>query len=379
MAYNLINTKTKFEWSEALWSWGGVVLIMVLGILIFGIVNIYSASYNPKTQMYSSYAIKQIAFGIASIVPFLLIIRLDYTWLVKHAHWIYGIGVFLLLMTSLFGTYRNESKRWINLGVVMLQTSEVMKLAILPMLAKILSREHTGKISELILPFVITFLPMAFIMKQPDLGTSLVFLPIVFSMSFASGIKIRYLVGIILCFLAIGVFAFFFTMHDYQRKRVLMFIRQDQMTRFERQGDGYHLCQSKIAHGSGGFFGRGWQKGTQNRFGYLPEKHTDFIFAVVGEEFGFIGTSFAMLLYLGLFVALLQVSTQTMVPSGQLIVVGIFAILLTHTIVNSAMTVGMLPITGLPLPFLSYGGSSLMFNFIEIGLVVSIAGRRIVS
>lgn len=379
MTTNILNIKTKFEWNEAIWSWGGIILILTVMILIFGIVSIYSASYNPKTHTNNAYANKQIAFAVAALAPFLLVIRLDYTWLIRHAYWIYGLGLFLLILTSFIGTTRNDSRRWINLGVVMLQTSEVMKLAILPILARIFSQEKSGKITDLFLPGILTLIPMLFIMRQPDLGTSLVFVPILFGMAWASGVKKLYLFSIVVGLFLIGIVGFFFLMHDYQRQRVLMFVRQDEMTKAERQGDGYHLWQSKIAHGNGGFWGRGWQTGTQNRFGYLPEKHTDFIFAVMGEEFGFVGTSFVLLLYLFVFISMLQLASQCLIPTGQLIIIGIFAILITHTVVNTCMTIGLLPITGLPLPFLSYGGSSLMFNFIEIGLVISIAGRRMVG
>ncbi len=371
--------RTKFEWHDAIWSWGGFAVCMIAGLLVIGIITIYSASYNHKTGLYNAYAYKQIAFALAALVPFLLVLRLDYAWLTRYAVVIYGIGIGLLILTALFGTFRNESKRWLNLGVVMLQTSEVMKLAIIPILAKILTEYKNGTIMDLLLPLGLASVPMGLIVVQPDLGTSLVFLPIVFAMCFAAGVPVRYFIIVILIMTLVGIIVYSYGMHDYQRKRVLMFIRQDNMTQEEKQGSGYHLCQSKIAFGNGGALGRGWQKGTQGRYGYLPERHTDFIFAVIGEEFGFIGTCCVLLLYLGLFVGMLNLAASTLVNSGQLIVVGIWSILLTHTVVNTAMTIGLLPITGLPLPFVSYGGSSLLFNFLEIGLIFSIAGRRIAS
>ncbi len=373
------NIRTKFSWKEAFLGWGGVMLILAGILLCIGLMGIYSASYNYKTQTYNTFIYKQMVFAVISIVPFVFVLLVDYTWLVKKAYWIYAGGLLLLFATALFGTVRNDSKRWLNLGIVMLQTAEVMKLAILPILARILTQERTNSFWDLMAPLLLIVAPMLLIMKQPDLGTSLVFVPIVFVMSFVAGVKVKYHFMVIVCMLMLAFFSFFYLLHDYQRNRVLMFLRQGSMSQEEKQGTGYHLYQAKIAFGNGGFWGMGWQKGTQNRFKYLPENHTDFIFGVIGEEFGFVGTTGLLLIYLCLFVVMLKISLNVLTPIGQLMAVGATTILITHTIINISMTIGLMPVVGIPLPFVSYGGSALMFNFIEIALVFSISGRTIDS
>lgn len=282
------------------------------------------------------------------------------------------------MATNVLGTTRGGARRWLKVGPMMLQTSEIMKIVIIITLAKILSEQnHTGTIRDLFFPLIVTGLPICFILLQPDLGTSLVFIPIVFTMSFVSGIKFKHFFILFIAMLTLGIFSYFYGLHEYQKKRVLMFISQDNMTQEQKRGAGYHLYQSKISHGNGGFWGKGWQKGTQNLHNFLPERHTDFIFALIGEELGLVGTTLVLLLYFLLFFFMLAIAYTSLISSGQLIVVGVVTLLATQTIVNTCMTVGFAPITGLPLPFLSYGGSSLMFNFISIAMVISISGRKV--
>ncbi len=370
-------SKTQFSWKEAFRGMGGLIFIVVLLLLLIGLLFIFSAS--PKKGA-GNYVNRQLIWVGISLVAFFITVRLDYLAITKYSYWIYFVGIFFLLATTFLGTYRGGAKRWLQLGPALLQTSEIMKIAIIFILARILSEENkkNGGIRELLYPVFITAIPMGLIVIQPDLGTSLVFIPIAFSMIFASGIRFKALILVFIIMVNLAVVVYFYGLHEYQRKRVLTFMNQDSLSQEDKRGSGYHLEQSKIAIGSGHLTGKGWRKGTQNIHGLLPERHTDFIFAIVGEEAGFLGVCFVLLLYLILFCSMLVTAYTTIAVPGQLIIIGVMALLLTQTIVNTAMTVGMAPITGLPLPFFSYGGSSLLFNFISVGMVVSVAGRKIV-
>lgn len=369
--------KSNFSGREAFFGLGGIAMLLTGILIMIGIASIYSASYSVRSGILLPYAKKQLMWLLFSLAVCAGIVAVDYRWLLKNAFWIYAIGVAFLLVTAVIGTARGGSRRWIKIGPLLLQTSEIMKLAIIIALARMLSKQQrTGSIMDLMLPFGVTLLPMLLIVLQPDLGTSLVFIPILLVMVFASGVPIKHLVLVILIAVNLSLPLYHFGLHDYQRKRVQMFLFQSNMTREEKQGSGYHLVQSKIAHGNGGTLGRGWRHGTQNRYGYLPERHTDFIFAVIGEERGFTGTTVVLLLYASLYFTMLVMAYTTPVPSMQLMILGITALLTTQTIVNTCMTVGMAPITGLPLPFLSYGGSALLFNLAALALVISIAGRK---
>lgn len=322
---------------------------------------------------------RQASWFLVSIVAFLITVRFDYLILVKHSYAIYLVAILSLIATHFLGVYRGGAKSWLKLGPMLLQTSEIMKIAIIFLLAKVLSDEtkKNGGIKELLYPVLLTGIPMGLIVIQPDLGSSIIFVPVAFAMIFVSGIRFKALAIVFLIMVNLAVVVYFYGLHEYQKKRVLMFMNQDSMTREEKRSSGYQLEQSKIAIGNGGLTGRGWGKGTQNVYGLLPERHTDFIFAVIGEEMGFVGIFLVLLLYLILFCSMLVTSYTTLAVPGQLIIIGVMALHLSQTIVNTAMTVGMAPITGLPLPFMSYGGSSLLFNFISIGMVVSVAGRKI--
>lgn len=370
---------TDFSWKDGFLGLGGLVIVLMLMLLSIGMGVIFSASYSFRTGKVQPYAMKQLVwFGVA-MIPFVAILFIDYKWLLKNAYVFYFISICLLILTAFCGVARGGSRRWLKIGPVLLQTSEIMKLAIILILARILTRQRkTGSLLDLLLPYGITLLPMLLIMMQPDLGTSLVFMPIVFAMVFASGVPVKHLILLILVGLNVVIPLYHFGLHDYQKNRVKMFVFQSQMSQEQKKGAGYHLVQSKIAHGNGGFLGRGWRQGTQNYYGLLPERHTDFIFAIVGEEWGFVGTTAVLLIYVALFFTMLLIAYTTPVPSMQLIVIGVTMLLLTHTIVNTAMTVGLAPITGLPLPFVSYGGSALLFNCSAVALVISIAGRRAV-
>ncbi len=359
----------KFSARDAIFGMGGVIVFFIMIILMISISFIDSVS--------ASYASKQMQWIVVAFFVSLIAMYFDYRWLVRNSWLLYGLGIFLLFATAGMGEMRNGSRRWIKLGPILFQTSDFMKIATILLLARILSQNsNKEKLMSLFLPFGVVALPCSLILLQPDMGTSLVFVPILFAMIFIAGANTKHLKTIIIMALLLLPIVYSYGLKDYQQKRVKMFLFQNTMTQKERQAEGYHLTQSMIAHGSGGFAGKGLGEGTQNRHGFLPERHTDFIFAVVGEEWGFIGTTVLLLLYLFLFSAMLMAAYSVSCSSGQLIIVGVVALMVMQTLVNTSMTVGMAPITGLPLPFMSYGGTSLLFCCCCVGIILSILGHE---
>ena len=241
-------------------------------------------------------------------------------------------------------------------------------------------RTNYRAVRGLLGPFILTLIPTALILKEPDLGTSLLLLPTMFVMLFVAGAKVRHLV----LFLVLGALAapaFYFSpfMQDYQKKRVRVLINQDSTDKRWRLNEGYQLNQSKIALGSGGLFGQGFRGGAFFRYNLLPEDHNDFIFAVLGHQWGFFGSAAILVCYLVIFIAGLTIASMTTDPFGRLLAVGICALLIIQTTINVGMTMGLLPVTGMTLPFASMGGSGLVANYLAIGLLVDVARRRPVS
>ena len=371
--------KTELSLTEGLFGLGGIVILIVFLLLSIGLLFIFSAVHS-KSTFYQKFAIKQFFWIIIALIPFIVVICFDYLWLIKNAYIFYMASIIMLIWTLLFGSAHMGARRWIDLGFFQLQTSEIMKIVLILTLAKLLTtQQKQGTFSDLVSPICITLLPMLLIVVQPDLGTSLVLVPICASMVFASGIKMKPLIILGIIAINLLIVAYFFGLKEYQKKRILMFIYQDNMTQEQKIGDGYHLNQSKITLGNGGLFGRGWKKGTQNVNHFLPENHTDFIFCTIGEEWGFLGAFVVVVLYFILFGAMIGIVYTTPIASAQLVVIGVISLLSFQMLINVCMAIGLAPITGLPLPFVSYGGSSLLFSFISIALVFSIAGRRIVS
>jgi rod shape determining protein RodA len=354
---------------------GGMFIITVL-LVGMGILFIYSAA-PPRRGFSASYPFRQMLWCAVAGVVFVLVVIVDYRRLLKRAWKLYWVGIGLLIITAIWGHVSGGARSWLKFGPIQLQTSEVMKLSLIVLLAHVLSTpSKQDSTVDMAIPFTVTALPVVFLLLQPDFGTALVFGAVVMVMVFSAGLSLRHLLLLLLTAVTVAPFLYQFGLHDYQKKRLLMFVFQNQMSLEEKRGAGYHLVQSKIAHGNGGLLGRGWRQGTQNSYGFLPERHTDFIFAVIGEEMGFLGTMVLLLIYIGLFFCMLISAYTATVASAQLIIIGIMTMLCTQTLINTCMTVGMAPITGLPLPFVSYGGSSLLFNFISIGLVVSINARK---
>lgn len=367
----------------------------VLGLLVIGILFVYSACYVDEDAVRNLY-LKQLWWAAGGWICCLVLTVVDYRWVVKWAPILYAVSVVLLLLVMVAGLKVYGARRWLAIGGFQLQPSEIAKLAVVLMVARLFSTTAEGESPWR--PFLasagIALIPMVLIMRQPDLGTAMVFVPAVFILWFVAGAPWRALAGVVLAgLLAVGLLvgALFLPgklgmsqehqdwfhertgLSEYQRERILVFFNSDR----DPLGAGWNKMQSEIAVGSGGLWGKGFLKGTQNILGYLPRSvaPTDFIYSVIAEESGFMGS----MLVLGLFTLLLFSGLQTAVhcedKAGRLICVGVMALLFSHVFVNMAMTVGLMPVTGVPLPLLSYGGSFMMLVMSGIGLVQSVQVR----
>lgn len=351
-------------------------LLVAAGALIaVGLSFIWSASLNmDKLQNGFSSQVSRILLSS----PFLLAgWFVDLQWLRRNAYLVYATTILLLLGIFFFGLEKNNSRRWFAIGgSFLIQPSEFAKLGLIFALAKlVMYRRKLERFEGIVLALTLLGLPLILILKQPDLGTGLVLLPITFAMLFVAGAKKRHLIGLGLTALILAPTGYF-VLKPYQRERVDVWLRQDSLTAQEKRNQGYHLYNAKISIGSGGWFGKGLGKGPQNQLDALPERHTDFIAALIGEEAGLFGSAAVLSLYLLFVILIFFVAMRTREPFGRLLVVGIGAYFMTHLFVNVGVATGFLPTTGVTLPLISYGGSSVMTAFAALGLVLNVSSRR---
>jgi len=310
-------------------------------------------------------------------IPIIILLRyIDYRLWSKIAPYFYLISIILLGATLIVSSPIKGAKRWLYIGGFRFQPSELAKLALIIELSTLIDSKK-GKWSEPSLFMVclaLTSLPFLITAMQPDLGTALIFIVIFMSVIFISGLHLKYLIGLIVLGVISIPLVWEYLLRDYQRERILTFIDPTR----DPLGAGYHIIQSKLAIGSGALWGYGLLNGPQNRLKFIPEQHTDFIFSLIGEEFGFIGSLTVILLFVVLFVVGLYISFKSDSRSGTLIGVGIISMLCIHMFINIGMTIGLLPVAGIPLPFISYGRSALIVNMVGIGILSSIGKRRLV-
>jgi len=349
-----------------------VLLLTVCTLAGIGIVNLYSATagWNAATPIY----LKQIFWLCGGLVLALLVCCFDYRHLEHFAIHAYVISVALLLIVLLLGKTSMGATRWINLGLINLQPSEVIKVVIVLMLARIFGRTAHPLgygLGELWQPALILLAPIVLILKQPDLGTALMVVFITVSMLLFAGLRRNTLLG--LGFLSVlAAVGGWFGMHDYQRERIRTFLNPE----VDPLGSGYHIIQSKIAVGSGGFFGKGFMQGTQSQLSFLPERHTDFAFSVFAEEWGFSGSFLLLLVYLFLIIWGIYIARRAADRFGMFLAIGVTAMIFWHIVVNLGMVIGLLPVVGVPLPLFSYGGTSMVTTMIGVGLLMSVSMRR---
>ncbi len=352
------------------------LLIIVVIISIIGIIVITSATqYNATGDPYY-FTRRQGTFFVVGLMLLLAVLSIDYYSILRVAKPLYYVNLMLLAAVFLphIGRTSQGAQRWISLGIIDLQPSEFAKLIIIITLAKYLvDREETiESFYDLSIPLLHVGVPVGLIFLQPDLGTAMVFGAIFIGILFFHKVKFRYIFGLIGLGILMMIPMWFF-LQDYQRNRLIAFLNPGDL---DPLGDGFQLWHSLVAIGSGGTTGKGLFQGTQNQLDFLPEAHTDFIFSVVGEELGFVGALVVIILYLLMIYRILKIAYVSKDSYGTIICGGIAAMFLFQLVINVGMTVSMMPLTGLPLPFISYGGSSLIMNMLAVGLALNIGMRR---
>ncbi|MDH5765842.1 MAG: rod shape-determining protein RodA [Gammaproteobacteria bacterium] len=344
--------------------------LLLMGILLLstaGLVVLYSAGDQSMSLIN-----KQITRLFLAFIIMLILAHVSPTALRFWSPWIYSIGIILLILVLTVGDMGKGAQRWLDLGFVRFQPSEMMKLATPMMLAWYFSdKPLPPRFKHLLVAAVLLLLPTLLIAKQPDLGTALII--------FAAGFLVVFLAGLswrIMVFLGISGAALlpvlWHYMHDYQRNRVLTFLNPES----DPLGTGYHIIQSKIAIGSGGIYGRGWLNGSQSHLDFLPEQSTDFIFAVFAEEFGLIGGMFLLALYIFIILRGLVIAVQAQDSYGRLLGGSISVTFFVYLFVNVGMVSGILPVVGVPLPLISYGGTSMVTLMASFGILMSINTHR---
>jgi rod shape determining protein RodA len=351
-----------------------MLLLLVFGIAVWGLVTVYSATHGRLETHLDDLYLKQIYWFCAGLVLMVLITLVDYQLLSRGAYLLLALGILLLIAVFVVGRVASGARRWLVLGPLSLQPSEAVKVFLILSFARYFTdtrREGGLRFGDLLIPLLMVVVPFALIAKQPDLGTALVLFFMACTLIFASGFSLKILMSMMgggLIALPIG----WTFLKDYQKVRVITLLNPD----FDPLGAGYHGWQSKIAIGSGGFWGKGWLAGTQSGLNFLPEKHTDFIFAVFAEEWGFVGTAALLVLYLILVLRGISIAYTSKDRLGSLIATGVVAMLSVYILFNIGMTVGLTPVVGLPLPLFSYGGSSMLATMAAVGLLVNIRMRR---
>lgn len=349
---------------------------VILAILSLGLLSIYSVtSINPAIGL--TILLKQGIWIMTGTLAFIAMAAIDYHKFARFAYLFYGLGLLLLITVLIVGKSSRGSQRWLSLGPVSIQPSELVKVLLILALATYYgSRPRHGWLQRLVWPGLIVLPGFLLILKQPDLGSSLSFLSIYVVLLLAVGVKTRAFGLVILCALMLFPFAWggvWGSLHQYQQERIISFVDPD----YDPGGKGYHGLQSRIAIGSGQLVGKGLHGSTQTQFKFLPEGHTDFVFAVFAEEWGFIGAMVLLMLYACLLLMGLEIAAKAKDTLGALIAVGVVGMIGFGVVVNMAMTVGLAPIVGIPLPLMSYGGSATVVTLAALGLLFNVKRRRL--
>ena len=352
-----------------------VLVIIVTMITMIGFLTIYSASVSYGTV--TPYFQKQMIWFYMGVAIMFATTLVDYRFLGRFSFWLHLFMIFLLILVLFYGAGGPGSRvnRWLKIGPFFFQPSEFVKFTLVAYLAHYFRdsrRINDIGFRELVWPLTVTFIPLALILKQPDLGTGGLLLLVVAPMIFLVGLRYK----VLLISLGIGLvsmpFAWYFLLKPYQRNRILTLINPE----LDPLGKGYHIIQSKIAVGSGTLWGKGYLQGTQAHLNFLPARHTDFIFSVFTEEWGFFGGALLITLYIILIMWCLKYVGKTRDRSGTILTVGVTAILASQILINISMVLGLLPIVGMPLPFMSYGGSAMLSQMLGIGLILNVRMRR---
>ena len=351
-----------------------ILLLLLILIGTISVLNLYSATYLIRGTGGSQIYIKQIYWFLIGFAVFLMMTTFDYSLLERLAYPFYFFSLALLIMVLVVGKIHSGSQRWLSFGGISFQPSEFAKIAIVLTLAKFFNEHghyNEYRLRDLWQPFLLIAFPSVLIIKEPDLGTGLTLAVVSFSIILFVKVKWKSLLILILTALSAVPFVWF-TMKHYQQMRILSFLRPEM----DPLGAGYHINQSKITIGSGLFWGKGFLKGTQTRLRFLPAQHTDFVFSVWSEEWGFVGSVFLLLLYLFLILWGINIAKNSKDKFGSIIALGIMAIIFWQMVINVCMATGLLPVVGIPFVLLSYGGSSVISTMAGMGLLMNISMRR---
>jgi len=357
--------------------WG--ILLAAIVLSLTGVMTIFSATRPILDAEQQVFYLRQFYWIGLSLICFFVVVSFDYRKLIKFAYFFFVFGIVLLITVLVVGKTGMGAQRWLPLGFISFQPSEFFKIFFVLALSRYLSfveQNVTLGLKELFkTTFIFLLLPAILILKQPHLGTVIILLLIFLSMIIIAGLKKKIIVvATIICLISLPFIGniLWGELKGYQKQRLIAFIDPYE----DPQGVGYHIKQSKVSIGSGSFWGKGYLKGTQGPLRFLPERHTDFIFSVFAEEFGLIGSVFLFLLYLFIILKGFDTVKRARDPTGSFLALGVTLMLTFYFIFNVGMTLGMVPVVGIPLPFMSYGGTALLSNFLFLGILVNVRMRR---
>ncbi len=344
-------------------NWGFLLLLAAIASMGFAML------YSVADGSFSPWALRQIIrFGVGAGI-LLVVAMVDLRLWMQLAYPIYAVALVLVAAVDVIGVTGMGAQRWLSIGPLQIQPSEIMKIALLLALARYfhgLTLDEVSRLRNLIVPVLIVMVPVALVVKQPDLGTAILLSASGAVIFFAAGLRWRYFIFSGTSVLA-AIPIVWSRLHDYQRNRVFTFLDPER----DPMGAGYHILQSKIALGSGGVFGKGFMEGTQSHLNFLPEKHTDFIFTMLGEELGLVGGLLLLTLYFIVLMLSLNVSLECRNQFGRLLSLGVSVTFFFYVFINTAMVMGLLPVVGVPLPLVSYGGTSMLSLMFAFGLLMS--------
>ncbi len=345
-----------------------VLLALITMLALFGCMVLYSASGSDDAAV--------IRQGTRLVVALMLLVaaaNVPLRMLRKMSIWLYLGGVALLVAVMYFGEVGKGAQRWLDLGIIRFQPSEILKLAV-PMIvaAYLANRVLPVGWKELLVSSILVLIPVLLIARQPDLGTAILVGSAGFFVLFLAGVRWRVMISLGVLLSLMAPLLWKFALHDYQRKRILTLLNPES----DPLGSGYHIIQSKIAIGSGGVYGKGWLNGTQSQLDFIPERSTDFIFSVFGEEFGFFGSVVLILIYLAIIYRGLYIAAHSTENFGRLLAGALSLTFFVYLFVNTGMVAGILPVVGVPLPLISYGGTSMVTLMVGFGLIMSIRSAK---
>jgi rod shape determining protein RodA len=347
------------------------IITLLCSLAVIGVIMHFSAAEG-------SWAGRPLSHGwrfAAVLAVVIMVALLDARVWLAIAYPVYFGALLLLVAVELFGSTKMGATRWLDIGPLSLQPSEIMKIGIVLALARYfhnLDPRHAGTLLWSIPPLLMIGAPVALVMKQPDLGTAMLIALAGVAIMFMAGLRWRYIIPAAGAAIGGAVAAYFFVLHQYQRDRINTFINPDA----DPLGTGYHVSQSKIAIGSAGLLGKGWMNGSQSQLDFLPEKHTDFIFTMIGEEFGLLGAIAVLGLYFALFLLTMAVSVRARTMFGRLAAAGVAVTLGLYVIINTSMVIGLMPVVGIPLPLISFGGTAMLTLMAGYAIVLSIDLHR---